>query len=610
MLFESRSMRIQLDLLGGRKARCSSHRRPGAAWIIGILAVVLLTSGSAFGQFIVQPMKVEMGVQAGKKVIRRLVIENLNPRVNEKVDLRLTGMTQDEDGIWQIIEPDAQVTQDPNGAKWVTVDRPENQGGSVRLDIQRLRSCEKWLRLKEDIVELGPVQRKFVDLEVTVPPGTRGYYCAALMAQTTSREERDAGRFATVVLEFLIPVIIEVQGRPVRHEVKLTDVGLRFRPQESLTAAASLVTLAIDNPGGTYSRLVGVARVWRDPTGKGKWRKITEQKFLDTGIIPGVTLNLKQDVGHMLASGKYKVQGILYVDGKRGKMVEREVDFAGDPRVMTTRKDAALYLNPVEQTVETVPGATRGATMRVINPSEETVIVDVEAVLPDVMRQAGIVDPFGRTIGGDEMGCGDWLEISPKRFELRGNGQRNLRIRCKVPESAAGLPNHYATINLKATYPDGQQGGITKGRVYVTTRGAQVAPKITPRMLNIVESAPLRYLVRAQFVNAGTTHVLPRCRAVLQTAGIDSQIRKRVDLSSDIYEQSGNLLPCEVRTFSGVLDMSDVSVGEYRLTAIMEYGAGGSTQQQMALQVSEVGGQKRVVVIGLEAIGGLVKIEL
>jgi hypothetical protein len=56
--------------------------------------------------------------------------------------------------------------------------------------------------------------------------------------------------------------------------------------------------------------------------------------------------------------------------------------------------------------------------------------------------------------------------------------------------------------------------------------------------------------------------------------------------------------------------MSDVTVGEYRLTAIMEYGAGGSEQQQIGLRVSEVGGQKTVEVIDVKAIGGPVKIEL
>ena len=58
------------------------------------------------------------------------------------------------------------------------------------------------------------------------------------------------------------------------------------------------------------------------------------------------------------------------------------------------------------------------------------------------------------------------------------------------------------------------------------------------------------------------------------------------------------------------MDMSEVSVGEYRLTAIMEYGAGGSQQEQIALRVSEVGGQKTVEVIDVKAIGGPVRIEL
>jgi len=230
-------------------------------------------------------------------------------------------------------------------------------------------------------------------------------------------------------------------------------------------------------------------------------------------------------------------------------------------------------------------------------------------VLPMDMMQKVIVDPQGRTIRGEEMGCGDWLEVTPKHFELRGYGQKNLRIRCKMPKSAARMPNHYATINLKARYPDGQPGGLTEGRVYVTTRGVQVVPRITPTMLNIAETSPLRYLVRAQFSNSGMTHVLPRCRAILTTADVAKTTRKRIDLSSaDLGQQTGNMLPCEKRLFSGVLDMSDVAPGLYYLTAAMEYGAGGSVQKQIVLRATEVGGQKSVEVT--EAIGEPVKIEL
>lgn len=602
-------MRIHSNLLGGRGPCCSAGRRPGAAWIIGILAVVLLGSGSAFGQFIVQPMKVELGVQPGKKVIRRLVIENLNPNVREKVDLRITGMTQDHDGIYQIIEPDAQITQGQNGAKLVQIERPKNLGGPVTLDIQRLRQCQDWLRLEEDVVELEPRQRKFVDLEVTVPPGRRGYYCAALMAQTKAREERDSGQFATVILQFLIPVIINVQGRPLQQQVKLVDVDLTWRPQEQLTPAATLVTLGVDNPGGTYSRLVGIARVSRQ-LGGGRWRKITEQKFLDTGIIPGVKLNLKQDVGRQLPSGKYKVQGVLYVDGKRGRAIEKEIEYKGDPRIRDNRFETALELTPVEQTLEAMPRATRSTTIKVLNPTEETVVVDAQAFLPDEMRQTVVYDEQGQPIKGEELGCGDWLEVTPKQFELRGYAQKNLRIRCKLPESAARFPNHYAKIHLTSRYPDGQPAGTSEGRVYVTTRGLQGTPKIKPLGLSIVKTGPLRYLVRAEFVNSGFTHVRPDCTAVLQTGGAERQVRMRINLSSDIYQQSGNMLPTERRIFSGAMDMSEVSVGEYRLTAIMEYGAGGSQQEQIALRVSEVGGQKTVEVIDVKAIGGPVRIEL
>jgi hypothetical protein len=127
-------------------------------------------------------------------------------------------------------------------------------------------------------------------------------------------------------------------------------------------------------------------------------------------------------------------------------------------------------------------------------------------------------------------------------------------------------------------------------------------------MLNVVETSTMRFLVRAQFRNSGLTHILPRCRAALTTMELPRQTRKRILLSPGEGQQTGNMLPCEKRYFSGVLDLSDVAPGQYFLTAALEYGGGDSVQKQGVLTVTEVGGQKLVEFS--EAIGEPVKIEL
>jgi hypothetical protein len=106
--------------------------------------------------------------------------------------------------------------------------------------------------------------------------------------------------------------------------------------------------------------------------------------------------------------------------------------------------------------------------------------------------------------------------------------------------------------------------------------------------------------------------VLPRCRGVLTTleASGPGMIRKRLDMSGDAYAGSGSMLPCETRKFAGVLDISDVAPGDYRLTAILEYGLGGSAQVQKGIAIRERNGQKTIDFIGLDDRGGEIDIRL
>jgi hypothetical protein len=606
MVFASRFMPSASYLSGCRSCYASGVHSTLLRRIIGIVAIMLWTGTSAFGQFIIQPMKVELGVYPGKRLIKRLAVENLSRESTENVDIRLVGMTQNPNGVWQEIEPDAEVIQDANGARWITV---APGGEEVRLDVSKLRSCERWLELGQDTVTLGPLQRKFVDLKVTIPPGKRGYYCAALMAETQARPSEDTGMRAGVLFRFLIPIIINVQGRPMFHDIDLTDVSLKFRAQTSAKPAATMVTLGIDNPGSTYSRLVGLVRVWGQ--WGGHWRKISDTRFPETGIIPGVTLDLREDVGRPLPEGKYKVEAFLYVNGKPNGRIKEEIDFSGDPRATVARGDAALELDPAEVSVGVRPGATRTTTMTVANASEETVRVNVAALLPEQMAGRVVVDDLGRTVRGEDLGCVDWLRVEPKEFTLRGYGRRNLRVIAQMPKFSEPRSNYYSSVQLKATYVDGTEGGQILGRIYVNTQNVQGNARIIgdDRQFSLAESAPSRYLVTAWFKNLGETYVLPRCRAVL-TSVPDGGVRKRFGLSSQIFDQTGHMLPTEVRGFTGVLELADVSAGLYRLTAILEHDTGSAVQSQKAIRISDENGAKVVDVLDVNAIGGKTVIEL
>lgn len=601
-VFGGRVAQMDSHLLWHQTVRASSMKKRPVAWIIGIMAIVLLAGGSAFGQFLVQPMKMVVQASPGRRVPYKLIVENLNLNSTETVDFRIVDVTQNRDGVWTAIEPDVEVTEGPDGARWATVG-PQN--AIFRVDLSKLRSCQRWLRLERDSLELRPAGRVPVTLYAEIPSGTRGYYCAAIVARTLIGLEETEGYSSAVLLEFLIPVIIEVEGRPARHKIELTDAGLEFQPQDANhPTAATYVTLDIKNEGGTYSFLKSYARVWGE--WGGHWRKITDAEFEDSSMIPGVDFHLKADVGRALPSGKYKVQGYLFVDGMPADQIAEEFEFEGDQRVAAAQADAALDLDPRELFIDTVPGQTRGTAITIMNASEETVIVDVELALPSHMPGA-VLDQ----LRGDEFGCTAWLEVSPPQLKLRGRARQNLRVVSRMPKGGATLPNYYAMVKLHARYPDGSEAGTEEARVCVRNRkAADTSPQIAGTRLTTAEAAPGRYLVTAEFLNMGKTHVLPGCRAVLTTFP-GNALAREFQLSSESYRQRGNMLPLEKRSFTGVLDVSTMAPGTYRLTAILKHDKGGTaTERQTAVDVIREGQQRAIRVRNLSELGGPTKIAL
>ena len=83
---------------------------------------------------------------------------------------------------------------------------------------------------------------------------TKQQYAAALTAQT--RPKRNTKGIA-IVFRFLIPILVEIQGRPARQKIELGDASMQFLEQSQKNSATTLVSMNIVNKGGTYSRLKG-----------------------------------------------------------------------------------------------------------------------------------------------------------------------------------------------------------------------------------------------------------------------------------------------------------------------------------------------------------------
>jgi hypothetical protein len=209
----------------GSKSR-SNNDKPGQSvkrhvvggveqiWIITIGIALLLFDGPAFGQFTVQPMKLELAITPGKMIKSELNVKSYDPNETYNIKMSTTDLSQVDNAEWAIIEPN-DIT-DPNSPFF-------------GFDLSKLSSCKDWISLSPNVINLSPNGTQPV--EVSMGVGN-----------------------VSVVLRFYIPVILEVQDKPARTKVDATDVGLKLLERTAPNGqyqAVSLATMDIENSGGS-----------------------------------------------------------------------------------------------------------------------------------------------------------------------------------------------------------------------------------------------------------------------------------------------------------------------------------------------------------------------
>ena len=546
--------------------------------IVLVIAIALLASaGPAFGQFLVQPMRMYLAVRPGRIFKTTLDLQSLDPNEAHSIELSVVELTQWEDGEWRILE-------DPN---------------TDDFDTSTLSSCKEWIRFRPASVDLGPMGAKSVEVFLRVPPGIRGFYTAGILATLKARPDATD---ITVILRFLIPILAEVQGRPMRHNIKLEGIGMELVKAVGGKPATTTISMDISNNGGTYSHLKAFAKVrgfW-----DGHWREVTEAEFKGVSIIPGVEFKLKHNIERSLPPGKYRISGVLYVDGRRAKRIEKELNFVGDTSITKVATDAPLDVLPSNVIINCRPGATRVAAIKIRNASDETVNIQTGLALPGNLRGVAFGD-----LKGDDLDCTEWVKIEPESFTLRSMSQQSIRIIATMPKSAAMHPCYYALLGIFSTYPDGQKGGVTTAHICVKDESISTEHFVSGMKLSPALKGGSQYYIVARFGNFGRIHFTPiRCRAAVVDAA-DPMGRPRA-LTALSSSKSDIMLPLEVRDFSGIIDFSNVSAGTYRLTAVLEYAPGEVATKQIGIRVLPQGQRKIVEVVKLEEeLGEKIKVQ-
>ncbi len=536
----------------------------GAMYFVAFLAAIIVSTTPAFGQFIVQPMRIDVPAAPGQTVRTELQLQNHDPKEVVTGTISMIDLSQEGDGSWRIIEPDA---------------------NDNTVDTSKLQTCRQWMKFSTESFQVKPLTIESVRLNLRVQAGVRGVYSAAILVRLNNPA---ADTQIGLTLQFVIPVLVHVQGRTPLRKVELTSLGMEYQQGTSDAPATTLVSMGVSNRGGTYSRLRGLIKLWG--YFGDHWRLFAEREVQTDGILPGSDLKLVGDIGRSLPSGKYRITGALLVDGQRSSSVRKEMDFVGDPEITKIAADAALNVEPREIIINALPGSTRNSVIQVSNTSDEAVDIKVVMALPPVLT--GVA--FGPSYKGEDLSCINWLEIQPKTFKLPSYGQQNIQIIAKVPNPEMIHPCYYAILGLSATYPDGQDAGITTANICIVNQkceGDDVQPKVRATgPISVALQKESEYIVSAVFGNYGKIHFTPvRCRSVVTNPNGTPMSQVRLDA-----EKQNLMLPFEFRQFSGLIDFSDYPAGLYRLEVSLEYGSNGRADARSGIEVI-LDGQQQVI---------------
>ena len=543
--------------------KCARTRWSGGGARMTSLALLLgvVFTQSLHAQFMVQPMIHQHSTLVRKTIQTEIILQNMDNLEVKYAKVALVELGQLESGTWNPIDPNAAL----DAAK-----------------IAGHQSCKDWIRMggtPGEIIEIPLMDTKHIPFEIRVPAGVRGFFTAGIVASLLPRpgEVGVALRY-----DFVVPILITIEGRALPKRISLVNAGLEFVPASGLAPDRTLITLAVENTGSTYAKIVGAAQLTQKLK-DNRTRLVKKDIAFDAvGIIPGSRLRLREDLYRNLPSGTYQISGALFIDGRPSRPIRVVVEYVspggGDG---LAREDAAIWLDPPMVEIETSPGRPRSAVVTIFNNADEAVTVKSSALIPDSLVNRALAS--GEKL--EELSCADWLSVRPEEFTLRGYSKRNLRISMRMP-GREGLPQwsndpgaYYANLRMYGFYGDGQLAGVIDTHVSVKDTTVQASVNVLAQQLKIEAVGQSKFDVVATFLNRSLIDIKPVCMVgVYAMDGSADGDQVSYDRLQNSRVGDAIMLPFEKRDFSRELDFSRRPEGHYRVEALFLLGdedAGG-----------------------------------
>jgi hypothetical protein len=487
--------------------------------------------------FMVKPMKLELTGRPGQTIEAEVQVSNLtaNPFTGQVLPVWLL---QEETGGIKPVDP--------------------KTDGEI-IDTTKIRSCFDWVTLNQSEMRITALENRTVGVRVKIPYGVRGTYSSAMIIR--SKSVPDPTRM-TLVIQFLVPILVQVQGPQARERLQLPETGMAFIPAVAGRTSRPATTMAfmrVINAGETFCRLHGRISIFNQIG--ARWSRIAEVDIEEMPILPGASVKLTSDLKRRLPSGRYRLQARLLLGTRTKVFFEQEIDFTGDPTMTTALTDVPLMLQPPEVNFKAFPGTWRAAGVTVENPSDQPLNLQCDIVMP---RELGGV-ALGE-VTGNSYSCAEWTTVTPSTCILRGGGRQSFRVSIDYAADNDKQPNYYALLRIRATYPDGQSAGDFQVPIWVENSKAQSEPLARLMQFAIAQQEENLYAVTTRYGNIGNVHLTPSFSGALRDS-TGTKIIQRVSFDDD----PSRVLPLSTPLYTGTLDFTKVDPGIYSLLLTLRY---------------------------------------
>lgn len=496
-----------------------------------LLAVGAFTVSAHAQGYLVKPMSVESMIRPSTQSDLAFEIANTSDK-RATVDVSLEFLGQNQGG-------------------WFGIDETK----ATAEDKAKFPSCLGWIRLEQNSVDLDPLQTKPVKVHVTVPAGVRGTYTAALIVRSRSTATGQVG----VMLRFLIPIILQVEGGVITRAVSLVKPLVEYAAPAPNQPAQVGYGVTVKNDGKSMIRVGGKLTVYA-LVGKN-WIPVTSGEAITRRILPNAEVLVSTRSGKRIPSGRYKLEAAFKSDGQSIPKYNAELDVTGDPKLAAITPDATILTDPIQLEVTAQPGAMRSGSISFRNPTDSTVTLDFASVTPKVLEGVAL-----GTAKGTDYSAAAWTTVFPAQLRIGPRQEAKARVVVNMPEGCA-LPSYYTQVAAAVTI-DGEPAGETKVLVLARNKGIAAATAVQPGApISISNGTDGKSTAIATFSNVGNDRVTPKVDfTVTDTSKLTTFAAFNAESDQDI------LLPLGTGRYAGAFEPKKLRPGLYALNAVCVYG--------------------------------------